>query len=209
MGAGAGGESVVEWPFGLGAPGAFPAAPTGPRIATLACRRFRAYLAASLDGYIADAEGGVDWLTPFADSDSGYRSFSDAVDTVLMGRRTYDRVRDQRPWPYAGKRTVVLSREEVTPPRKTRVERFTGDVAELAEALAAEKGKDVWIAGGAQVVEQFLTAGRLHQLELFLVPVLLGGGTPLFPPGNRRVPLRLEANHSFANGVVKLVYVPT
>lgn len=174
----------------------------------MATRRFRAYLAASLDGYIADAEGGVDWLTPFAETDSGYRGFFEAVDTVVMGRRTYDRVRAQGPWPYTGKRAVVLSREELPAAGKTKVERFTGDADELADGLAAEKGKDIWIVGGAQVVEQFLVADRLHRLEVFLAPLLLGGGIPLFPPSGRRLPLTLEANHSFANGVVKLVYVP-
>ncbi|HKJ71992.1 MAG TPA: dihydrofolate reductase family protein [Gammaproteobacteria bacterium] len=174
----------------------------------MAVRRFRAYLAATLDGYIADPEGGTDWLGPFADSDSGFRSFIDAVDTVVLGRRTFEQAAAARDWPYAGKRVVVLSREEVKPPRKVKVETFAGDVAELADGLVAEKGKDVWIAGGAQILEQFLAAGRLHQLELFQVPLLLGGGIPLFPPGAPRRQLRLEANHSFANGVVKLTYVP-
>ncbi|MFB6259965.1 MAG: dihydrofolate reductase family protein, partial [Thiohalorhabdaceae bacterium] len=85
---------------------------------------------------------------------------------------------------------------------------FTGEVTELADQVCAEKGKDVWIVGGSDVVEQFLASGRLHQLELFVVPLLLGGGTPLFPANGVRRPLQLEANHSFANGVVKLVYVP-
>ena len=174
----------------------------------MAARRFRAYLAVSLDGYIADPEGGVDWLTPFAESDSGYRGFLESVDTVVMGRRTYDRVRALGPWPYTGKRAVVLSREELPAGGKAKVERFTGEVGELADGLIAEKGKDVWIAGGAQVVDQFLANGRLHRLELFVVPLLLGGGVPLFPTGDRRLPLSLEANHSFANGVVKLVYLP-
>ena len=174
----------------------------------MATRRFRAYLAVSLDGYIADADGGIDWLTPFADSDSGYRTFFDAVDTVVMGRTTFERGRGTKPWPYNGKRAVVLSQEEVTPPRKVQVERFAGDVTELADGLCAEKGKDIWIVGGADVVEQFLDSGRLHQLELFVVPLLLGAGTSLFPNQGTRRPLRLEANHSFANGVVKLVYVP-
>lgn len=174
----------------------------------MAARRFRAYLAVSLDGYIADADGSIDWLTPFADSDSGYRAFFDAVDTVVMGRTTFSRVANRKPWPYTDKRTVVLSREEVTAPHKAQVERFTGDVAELADGLAAEKGKHIWVVGGADVVEQFLDSGRLHQLELFVVPLLLGSGTPLFPAHGTRRPLQLEANHSFANGVVKLVYVP-
>lgn len=174
----------------------------------MAARRFRAYLATTLDGYIADAEGGVGWLTPFADSDSGYRRFFDAVDTVVMGRRTFDLARAAGPWPYAGKRAVVLSHEPPAPLKTAAVDHFTGAVSELADGLAADKGKDVWIVGGAQVVEQFLASGRLHQLEVFLVPLLLGDGIPLFPPAERRFPLRLEANHSFANGVVKLVYAP-
>ncbi len=175
----------------------------------MAARRFRAYIAASLDGYLADPEGGVDWLTPFADTDSGYRRFFDAVDTVVMGRRTYDSVRSLGPWPYPGKRAVVLSHEEVTPPGKGgQVERFTGDVAELADGLLAEKGKDIWIVGGGQVVDQFIAARRLHQLELFLVPLLLGRGIPLFPPADRRLSLTLESNQSFADGTVKMVYVP-
>lgn len=174
----------------------------------MAARRFRAYLAASLDGYIADPRGDADWLTPFAESDSGYRGFFDAVDTVIMGRQTFERVRAQRPWPFIGKRTVVMSHGELDFAGKAEVGQFTGEVSELADELGREKGKDIWIVGGAQVVKQFLEAGRLHQLEVFLVPLLLGGGIPLFPPSERRIPLRLEANHSFANGVVKLVYVP-
>ena len=175
----------------------------------MAARRFRAYLTVSLDGYIADTEGSAELLAPFADSDSGYKAFLDAVDTVVMGGRTLERMRTRKPWPYAGKRAIVLSRDEPEPVPKAGIEAFTGDVDELATQLAAEKGKDIWIVGGARVVEQFLAAGRLHQLELLLVPRLLGGGTSLFTANGPLRPLRLEANHSFANGVVKLTYTPS
>ena len=174
----------------------------------MAARRFRAYLTVSLDGYIADTEGSAQPLAPFADSDSGYKAFFDAVDTVVMGGRTLERMRPRKPWPFAGKRAIVVTSDEPQPVPKAGIEAFAGDVAELADNLAAEKGKDIWIVGGAEVVAQFLAAGRLHQLELLLVPRLLGGGTPLFPTNGPARSLRLEANHSFANGVVKLTYVP-
>jgi dihydrofolate reductase len=166
----------------------------------------RLYIAASLDGFIATSDGGVGWLDDYNSPELGYDAFMKSVGTVVMGRATFDQALGfGGPWPYAGKRTVVLtSRPIASPP--PGVERWSGDVAELADQLRTKSKKDVWICGGARTVRAFLDADQVDRIELYVIPVLLGDGLPLFERSPHPSSLRLERTRSFENGVVEMVY---
>jgi dihydrofolate reductase len=170
--------------------------------------RFLGYIAASADGRIADADGGVGWLDPYPGEAFGYDAFIRDIGTVVMGRASYDFCRGLPEWPYPGRRTVVLTHRDPGPvPRGAEVAFRAGDVGALAAELSRGAGGDVWVMGGGDVLRQFLDAGRLDSLEVYVIPVILGGGPPLFPPG-RRHDLRLAEAAPCGRGVVRLRYTP-
>ncbi len=165
--------------------------------------RVSAFLGASLDGFIAEADGGLGFLAPFEGEDNGYRAFYAAVDTLLMGRKTYETVLGFDAWPFSDRRVVVLTRNPRTPRFNERFR--SGAPAEVLDTLASEGARHVYADGG-QVVTQFLAAGCLDALTVTFVPVVLGTGIRLFgsDPGRHR--LELESTRSFDSGMVQLRY---
>ena len=172
---------------------------------------FRVYLALSLDGYIADEDGGVSWLDAYNSPEIDFGAFMGSIGVTVMGRKTYDQARAQDPWPNADRRTVVLTHRPITD-APDGVEAFHGDVRDLASTLRRdleESGKDVWLMGGGDSIRPFHDAGVVDRWELFFIPILLGDGIPLFPshPGPAA---RLRATHSkrYDNGMVEVWYEP-
>jgi dihydrofolate reductase len=161
------------------------------------------YIATSLDGFIARPDGGLDWLTAVErpGEDYGYRAFFDAVDALVLGRRTYDAVLGFAAWPYAGKRCVVLTHDAPAPRHGERF--FAGDPAALLDELGRDGARRVYLDGGV-VIRACLAAGLVDELTLSIVPVLLGAGVPLFGgvPGR----LELEASRAFPSGLVQARY---
>ncbi|MEQ8398096.1 dihydrofolate reductase family protein [Thalassobaculum sp.] len=164
---------------------------------------FRLYMAISLDGMIADAEGGVEWLNRWDDVDYGTATFMTEVDVLVMGRATYDQVLGFGQWPYAGKRAFVLTSRPIGDAPEG-VE-GTSDIAGLVAELRDE-GAQVWIVGGAETVSACISMGAIDTVELFVMPVLLGEGVPLFVGDGPELPLVLRENKSWPNGVVGMVY---
>ena len=149
------------------------------------------------------------WLDPYNSPEFGFAAFSESIGTVIMGRATYDQTLGFGvPWPNAGKRTIVFTSRPLGPgPVPEGVERWAGrDPRALAADLRAAGGKDVWICGGAKVVRQFLDLDLIDRIELFVIPVLLGDGLPLFERSGHDSRLRLEHAKPYSNGVVELVY---
>jgi dihydrofolate reductase len=161
--------------------------------------------ATSLDGRIADAAGGVDWLEPYHDGAApALGAFMAGVSCVVMGRATFEQVQGFGPWPYAGKRLVLLSHRPATDlPEPAAI--ASGPVAALASALRAEAG-EAWVVGGSAVFGQFLAAGLVDRIEVFVMPLLLGAGPMLFPAGSQA--LRLLQARTLPGGVVHLAYAP-
>ena len=166
------------------------------------------YISLSLDGYIADMDGGVDWLggeDADCQGDYGYGEFWSSVGAVVMGRRTYRQVRwelSPEAWPYEGKVVYVLTHQaEADAPEGVRF--ISGPSAQLLRQLREQTNGTVWVCGGADVVEQCLP--EIEEFHLTVMPVLLGDGIPLFRPGRERIPLTLAALRR-ENGVVDCVY---
>jgi dihydrofolate reductase len=164
----------------------------------------------SLDGYIARADGSLDWLSVVEreGEDYGYRAFVDGIDTLVMGRKTYDTVLGFDEWPFAGKRCIVLTHARPTSPRADE-EFASGAPAALLEQLGGQGVRRVYVDGGA-VIRQFLAAGLVDDLTLSVIPVILGGGIRLFDAdprgGASAAVLRLTSARNFESGLVQLRY---
>ena len=164
------------------------------------------FIGVSLDGFIAREDGDLEWLTSrgaAAGGDLGYQEFADGIDTVVMGRGTYEPGLTYDPWPHEGKHVAVLSTtlEAGTDPRVT-VYRV---LDELVRGLTERGTKSVYVDGG-QVIRAFLRAGLIDEMTITTVPVLLGEGLPLFGPIGRDVPLTHLSTKVFGAGVVQSTY---
>ena len=165
--------------------------------------RVSAFLGASLDGFIAEADGGLGFLKPFEQEEHGYAEFYASVDTLLMGRKTYETVLGFESWPFSGKRVAVLTRSVRSP---CFGEKFlAGEPHEVLAALARDGARHVYADGG-EVVTELIAADLLDSLTVSVVPVLLGAGIRLFArdPGRHR--LTLESARTLPSGVVQLRY---
>lgn len=165
--------------------------------------KFRLYIAASLDGFIATPDGKVDWLDRFK-GDYGYDEFLAEIATVVLGRKTYDVIKAMGQWPYKGKRAYVLSTNQIS---TAHGEAKRADSAgKLIPRLRMLDGGDVWVVGGGLTQRAFLDAGAVDRLDLFVMPIVLGDGVRLFPGKTTGIELPLEETYTFPDGVVRLTY---
>ncbi|WP_347861988.1 dihydrofolate reductase family protein [Salimicrobium sp. PL1-032A] len=134
------------------------------------------FIAMSLDGYIAAEGESLDWLEE-VEGDNGFSDFYETVDTVVMGRRTYDWVmkQDLEEWPYPGKATYVVTSGDY---ENTRNVTFAGP--DVLDELKKQDGKTIWIVGGGGLVRTYLNQGDITDMIVTVAPVLLGEGVPLF-----------------------------
>ncbi|WP_416293181.1 dihydrofolate reductase family protein [Paenibacillus illinoisensis] len=142
------------------------------------------YIAMSLDGYIARKDGSVDWLFDVEGDggDNGYAAFYQTIGTVVMGRTTYEDVlKLSEDFPYADRPTYVLSRSEQPP--APHVQFTTEPVESLIPRLQQASDADLWIVGGGQLVQAVMEKQLLHEMEVAIIPKILGEGIPLFPEG--------------------------
>ncbi|BDG05151.1 dihydrofolate reductase family protein [Anaeromyxobacter oryzae] len=165
--------------------------------------RCAAFLAMSLDGFIARPDGRVDWLDPYPAPPEEYGAFFAGVDTVLVGRETYDLVATFPEWPYEGKRVVVLTHR---PPAPRHGESFTaGEPAEVLARLAATGSRSLYVDGGA-VVSQFLAADLVDELTVTIVPLVLGAGRRLFQGALPERRFSLVDSRALPSGLVRITY---
>jgi dihydrofolate reductase len=169
------------------------------------------FIATSLDGFIARANGDLDWLTgaesPTTEQDYGYQEFMDTVDTIVLGRNTFELVLTFDTWPYGGKKVVVLSsKHSALPPHLVdSVEWLSLSPQRLVERLAAQGATHLYVDGG-KTIQGFLNAGLIDELIITRVPVLIGTGVPLFGPLDHDVRLTHTATQQFENGFVQSKY---
>lgn len=165
-------------------------------------RKLVLFIATSLDGYIARSSGDIDWL--FSDQDYGYAEFFASIDTVLMGRKTYEQSLGFGEYPYPGKHGFVFSRTPRAP--DGNVIFVAADPAAFVSELKRRPGKDIWLVGGAQLVAECMKYELVDEFVISVHPVVLGDGLPLFPPGFPEQKLEFLRSESFASGLVQLSY---
>jgi dihydrofolate reductase len=168
-------------------------------------RKIIVYIATSADGYIARADGSVDWLNRLPstrDQNRGMGKFLETIDTILWGRKTWG--------PGANGfgpdvKNYVLTR---TPPKaESHGAEFVNEpIASFASRLRAQPGKDIWIMGGAGIIASFLDAGEIDEFIIHVAPTFIGEGIPLIAPRHRSIQLKLRSVHSYSNGLVRLHY---
>ena len=172
-------------------------------------RKVMIYIAMSLDGYIADKNGSVSWLGgDGSDKDNfgSYPEFIETVDTVILGYNTYNQVVTELSpdvWPYEGKETYVLThRDCVNQPGIT----FSSQkVVDLLSKLKEEQKRNIWICGGASIVNQVLQAHMADEITVSVMPVLLGDGIRLFYKKEFNQNLKHIYTRNY-NGIVDLTY---
>lgn len=170
--------------------------------------RILGYIAASLDGFIAAPDDSLDWLFRYDGLDLGehdYGLFLKRIRTVVMGRATYDFIaKEPAPWAYAHQRVIVVTSRPISDPKGPLETR--GDVDLLIAELRSLDDGDVWMLGGGQLQMAFMERGALDEIEIYVMPELIGGGRPLFPATGFKTSPKLLSAQTLDRGCVRLHY---
>ena len=161
------------------------------------------FIATSLDGYIASPDGTVDWL--FHDADYGYKEFMASLDAVVMGRKTWEQAKTFEQIPFAGKQVFVFSRTSC-PSSDERIRHVHGEVATVVAEIRPSIQRNLWLVGGGNLIRQFISHQLIDEFRLFVHPIILGAGIPLFLPHSERTNLTFEGCHTFPSGLVEVRY---
>ena len=165
------------------------------------------YVACSLDGYVATPDHGVKWLENLDNPDGndyGYKDFLTSIDTILMGRKSYEVVRSfDIDWPYPDKKVYIISRQHDLTIDTPNTELITGDLVEELEKMKYVWGdKNIWLLGGGLTARSLLEHQCVEEIMLFTAPVLLGEGIRLFPESKTAVRLTLLGHKAFPSGML-------
>ena len=164
----------------------------------------------SLDGYIAKPDDSLDFLSLVENEgeDYGYANFMDSIDTVIIGRRTYNKILSMGiTSPHENKKTYVITHKPK--PQTENTIFYNGELKSLIECLKSEQGLDIYCDGGAQVVTELLKDHLIDEFYISIIPVLLGDGIKLFQYNETASNLQLLSVKSFEKGLVQLHYSKT
>jgi dihydrofolate reductase len=168
------------------------------------------YIAMSVDGYIADADGGVEWLEEFQtttdgdESSEGFSEFFETVDCLVMGSKTYEHVLAMGEWPYGDRPTCVFTRRDL--PRASSAVSFVADPVASSVPEMRQQHDHIWLVGGAALAQSCLRAREIDVMRLFFVPILLGDGIPLFTSRYGRQRVRLVGTTTHDSSIVEHHY---
>ena len=170
-------------------------------------RKVILYIATSLDGYISKPNDDLGFLSIVEQEgqDYGYADFVKTVDTVILGRKTYDKIISMGfGFPHADKDAYIITR---TPrPNIGSVKFYTGDLKKLVEDLKSESGKNIFCDGGAEIVNELLKENLIDEFIISVIPILVGSGTKLFKDGRPEQKLELVSVKSFNKDLTQLHY---
>lgn len=168
-------------------------------------RKVIIFIAMSLDGYIATKDDKLDWLFQVeGEGDNGYSQFFSTIDTIIMGRRTYDWLIEEvkGEFPYKNQSCYVISHSMKETDDATV---FSGDVVDLVQQLKNEQAQNIWLVGGGELIHTFLKNGLVDELIVTVAPIILGEGIPLFKQLEQQMNLLLKGTRRF-NQFVELHY---
>lgn len=164
------------------------------------------FIASSLDGYIAEKDESLEWLFKVeGEGDNGIAEFYDTVDTVIMGKKTYDWIMNHngKEFPYKDKECYVFTRSAI---EDTEHVKFVNpDITHFVNKLKSRQGKNIWIVGGGGLLHSFLQENALDEIIITVAPAILGQGIPLFKEGDYQSDLLLKGTRTF-NQFVELHY---
>lgn len=158
-------------------------------------------LAQTLDGYIARKNGDVDFLDNINDLfKENFDKFVKSIDTIIMGRKTYEKMFDFGEIPFNDKKIYVLTSKELYSTQKNII--FTNKDIEL---ILKEENKNIWLFGGSKVIQSFINLDLIDEFQLYIVPIIIGDGIPLFLTNMGLSNLKLIKHEKFNNDIL-LVY---
>lgn len=172
-------------------------------------RKVILYISQSLDGFIADDKGSVDWITGNNKkyiSDYGYENFIKNIDTVILGANTYKQIKNELSkdkWVYENLQSYVLTSEKIEDTENIKYVNM--NIEKLINKLKQEKGKDIWICGGANLVNQCVKGNLIDEYQITTVPVILGTGARLFEGNNKKINLEFKKIKE-ENGLIMGIY---
>lgn len=173
-------------------------------------RKVVLYIAMSLDGYIADSRGAVDWLNGHSDTEENidtYSTFIKNVDTVVMGWNTYHQITTElspNEWIYKDLTSYVVTHRPL--PSTENIKFVQDNPCSIVQKLKPEQGKDIWICGGGQVIHPLVQNGLIDEYYISIIPTILGSGIRLFENIPNEIKLKLTHTQSY-NGITELIYV--
>jgi len=168
-------------------------------------RRVVLYIAASLDGYIATKDEDLKFLSAVERDGEDYGYFIQSVDTVVLGRKTYDKVLSMGfDFPHADKESYIITRTARADEGNVRF--YSGSLKELMAKLKSKQGKNIFIDGGAEIVHLLMQNNLIDEYVISLIPVFLGDGIRLFKDGRPEENLAFVSSKSFESGLVQLHY---
>src|SRR5258705_1943809 len=171
-------------------------------------RKVIVQIAASADGYIARPDHDLEWLTsrPAPEGFYGMNAFMKSIDTLLLGRKTYE-VSLSLGGKFDSKtRTIVFSHRAAPPDAPPGVEFVNSAIGAIVSGLREQPGKDIWLMGGGELIASFLDENAIDEFVISVIPVFIGDGIPLIARRHRHVPLDLHSIDRFEDGVVQLHY---
>ncbi|WP_102692298.1 dihydrofolate reductase family protein [Rummeliibacillus pycnus] len=161
-------------------------------------RKLKLFIATSLDGYIATEDESLEWLFNVeGEGDNGYSEFFGTVDTVLMGRKTYDWLLENTAgeYPYKNEECYVFTRSRI---EDTENVKFINDpVVHFTKELQKQNGKDIWLVGGGELIHSFIKETLIDELIITVAPIILGNGIPLFKKSDIQTNLSLIRTRTF------------
>lgn len=169
-------------------------------------RKLVLFIATSLDGYIATTNDSLEWLFQVeGEGDNGYSEFYETVDTVMMGRRTYEWLLRQEleEFPYKNKECYVFTRSSME--KDENVTFINEEIFPFINKLKHQEGKNIWIVGGGNLLHPFMKEKLIDELIVTIAPVIIGKGIPLFQEDDYQVNLSLKSTRTF-NQFVELHY---
>lgn len=158
-------------------------------------------LCTSIDGYIEGENGEIDWC--FTDQDYGMTDFLQRIDTIFIGRKSYEQLKEMAPEAFSDKKMVVFSRDESFQCK----DRVINSSLESSIKLELQKnGRDIWLFGGAELTNHLLDLDLVDEMILSVHPLLLGAGKPLFTSSSKRKSFELKDAVKFSSGLVQQHY---
>jgi dihydrofolate reductase len=170
-------------------------------------RKLVLFIATSLDGYIATKDDSLEWLFKVeGEGDNGYSEFYETVDTVIMGRKTYDWIKNNLTgeFPYLNKECYVFSGSNN---KDTDEVKFVNEnIVDFTNRIKNEEGKSIWIVGGGDLLHSFIENKLIDEFIITVAPTIIGNGIPLFKEGAYQLELKLQSTRTF-NQFVELHYL--
>lgn len=173
-------------------------------------RKIKLYIAASIDGYIADTNGELDWLSEYpitSELNYGYDEFFNSVDTVLMGGRTYrDILNMDVIYPYNDKISYIITRNKNAQTSIENIQFLAENIIETISSLKDQQGKDIWLVGGGEIISLLLDNDLVDEMIITYIPKILGDGIALFPKIKTMSKWKLLNSQPYNNSVLSVEY---